>query len=48
MVADIIPASVNPVENEFEEDDVEPAAPDVELSEDTYEAGSSVRSTCSM
>ena len=38
MVADIIAASVNPVENEFEDNDVEPAAPDVELSEDTYEA----------
>ena len=48
MVADIILASVNPVENEFDDDAVEPAASDVELSKDTYKAGPSVGPTCSM
>ena len=37
MVAEIIPVSVNPVENEFDDDAFEPAASDVELSEYTYE-----------
>ena len=42
MVADIIPVSVNPVENEFDDDAVEPALSDDELSKDTYKAGPSV------